>query len=485
LLSSDELRQYKHISPASISSPFTTMPSIVIAGHPCVGKTSFAHLLAKRALSRPSISNVVHISESTACPDQTKAECYSNSHMEKTTRAALKSEFDRAVISSAANNEEGSTLVILDSLNYIKGYRYELYCISKAAGERHGVVWVMGSSSDEQFNSASAVSQSDALAKKRNQERKEMQKQLGQQDDDEKKRKSNNDLDGYYEDDETMNQLVLRFEPPSEKNRWENPLFKVDVTSVSPWNRNGTLDASVCCDQTTMTMKALDINDKPESNSSSVVAEATVPQPVKKKVGSSFKRNKKLSTAGNKTASVAGTAPLDDKVKLSSVEPVAQQSVPSSIAKRNLAIASAQDDNAAGTSGAKQVNQTMEEVIDGILDSFFSQRALTEGMSTLHQFSAESNALNQVDNITHRVNSEILKAQKATSLSAGVGGKIFVPLTPDGDRRPINLSKPLYPNELRNFRRQFLKWIAAHPLADGTKEDKIADVYISYVESQI
>ncbi|KAL7490900.1 hypothetical protein ACHAWT_000425 [Skeletonema menzelii] len=462
------------------------MPSIVLAGHPCVGKTTFAHLFAKRALSRASISNVVHISEATACPDQTKAECYSNSHMEKTTRAALKSEFDRAVLSSAANEEEGNTLVILDSLNYIKGYRYELYCISKAAGERHGVVWVMGSSSDEQFSSANTESRSDVLAKKRNQERKEvMQKQLGQKDDDEKKIKSENDLDGYYEDDETMNQLVLRFEPPDEKNRWENPLFKVDVTSVAPWDRNGTLDVATGCDQTTNAMEKLDINDTSKSNGSEAAKQ--VPQPTKKKMGSGFKRNKKkLSTTG-KSAGATGTAPVNDEVKQSPpVEPATRQSVPSSMAKRNLAAASAQYDTATGsTSVATKENQTMEEVIDGILDSFFSQRALTEGMSTLHQFSAESNALNQVDNITHRMNSEILKAQKATSISAGVGGKIFVPLKPNGDCRPINLSKPLYMNELRNFRRQFLKWIAAHPLSDGTKEDKIADVYISYIESQI
>ena len=462
------------------------MPSIVIAGHPCVGKTTFAHLLAKRALSRASISNVVHISEATACPDQTKAECYSNSHMEKTTRAALKSEFDRAVVSGAADNEEGSTLVILDSLNYIKGYRYELYCISKAAGERHGVVWVMGSSSDEQFSSAEAESRSDVLAKKRNQERKKEVTQ--KQGDDEKNSKSEIDLDGYYEDDETMNQLVLRFEPPDEKNRWENPLFKVDVTSVKPWDRDGTLDASAGCDQTTNAIEKLDINDTSKSNGSE--ANEQVPQPVKKKMGSGFKRNnKKLSTAG-KSAGVTGTALVNDEVKQSSspVEPAARQSAPSSIAKRNLAAAasSSQHDATAGsTSIATKENQTMEEVIDGILDSFFNQRALTEGMSTLHQFSAESNALNQVDNITHRMNSEILKAQKTASVSAGVGGKIFVPLTPNGDRRPINLSKPLYMNELRNFRRQFLKWIAAHPLSDGTKEDKIADVYVSYIESQI
>ena len=145
------------------------MPSIVLAGHPCAGKTTFAHLLAKRALSRSTISNVVHISESTACPDQTKAECYSNSHMEKTTRAALKSEFDRAVVSSAANEEGSTTLVILDSLNYIKGYRYELYCISKAAGEQHGVIWVMGSKADGERRVGS--SDSDIFAKQRNQDR--------------------------------------------------------------------------------------------------------------------------------------------------------------------------------------------------------------------------------------------------------------------------------------------------------------------------
>ena len=397
---------------------FVTMPSIVITGHPCVGKTTFAHLLAKRALARPQISNVVHISESTACPDQSKAECYSNSHTEKTTRAALKSEFDRAVVSSsAANNEDESTLVILDSLNYIKGYRYELYCISKAAGERHGVVWIMGSSSDEQFNTANTHSVSDSLAKKRNQQRKEMR--LADQKDgevDEKRSKREDALDGYYEDDETMNQLVLRFEPPDEKNRWENPLFKVDVSSVSPWDLNGTLDyiSSPCCDQTAATMKTLDIGDNWEANGSKVEAKA-----VKKKMGSGFKRNKRKSSTSK--------TPTKDKIEqpLPS-EPNVRQSVPCSMAKRNLAVSADNDSIANATSAAIKGNQTIEGVIDGILDAIFSQRALTEGMSTLHQFSAESNALNQVDNITHRINSEILKAQGL--ISTGVGGKVFVPL---------------------------------------------------------
>lgn len=40
---------------------------------------------------------------------------------EKMLRAALKSEVEKSISSEQ--------IVILDSLNYIKGYRYELYCL--------------------------------------------------------------------------------------------------------------------------------------------------------------------------------------------------------------------------------------------------------------------------------------------------------------------------------------------------------------------
>ena len=40
-------------------------------------------------------------------------------------RASLKSEVER--------NLDSDTIVILDSLNYIKGYRYELYCLARSA----------------------------------------------------------------------------------------------------------------------------------------------------------------------------------------------------------------------------------------------------------------------------------------------------------------------------------------------------------------
>lgn len=53
---------------------------------------------------------------------------------EKLTRGALKSAVDQKL-----NNK---TVVILDSMNYIKGFRYELHCTARELRTSHCVVWV-------------------------------------------------------------------------------------------------------------------------------------------------------------------------------------------------------------------------------------------------------------------------------------------------------------------------------------------------------
>ncbi|KAL9186224.1 hypothetical protein ACHAXT_005462 [Thalassiosira profunda] len=425
------------------------MPSLVLTGHPLAGKTAFARLLAARAHLHPSgaVSNVVHITDAAACPDRSKAECYADSAAEKTTRAALKAAFDRAVVAGSDEKGGGSTLVILDSLNYIKGYRYELYCISKAAGERHGVVWIAGG--DE------------GTAKERNRKRKELSTKKSEE-------LANAEEDGYFEDDATMDALVLRYEPPDDKNRWEKPLYKVDVTTVLPWGKEGTLASS--------TENANDDkNDALSSQTKAMKVEdaASAPPKPAKKSASGFKRRGKKSTQQRLVPQSESVTPA----------PEAPSNVPSSIASRNLQSASS-DPSKEPANGAKQ---KMEDVIDHILDSFLLNVApLTEGMSTLQHVSAESNALNLMDSLTHRVNADILNAQKAASLSAGMGGRIFVSLSSGEDgRRAVDLPKPLYANELRTFRRQFLKWIAGHPMPDGTGEGAMAEAYISYIESHI
>jgi len=56
-----------------------------------------------------------------------KSEAYMFSSQEKNTRGILKS-----AISQRLN---ANTIIIADSLNYIRGYRYELHCISKTFRE--------------------------------------------------------------------------------------------------------------------------------------------------------------------------------------------------------------------------------------------------------------------------------------------------------------------------------------------------------------
>jgi protein KTI12 len=58
---------------------------------------------------------------------------YIDDKSEKNTRAALKSAVERLI--------SKDTTVILDSLNYIKGYRYELFCLARAATTPHCVIY--------------------------------------------------------------------------------------------------------------------------------------------------------------------------------------------------------------------------------------------------------------------------------------------------------------------------------------------------------
>ncbi|KAL7574582.1 hypothetical protein ACA910_015932 [Epithemia clementina (nom. ined.)] len=68
------------------------MPCLILTGHPCAGKTTVAHLIRERALQmtdRFGMTNVVILNESTACPGQSRQDCYGTAQAEKVTRGAL------------------------------------------------------------------------------------------------------------------------------------------------------------------------------------------------------------------------------------------------------------------------------------------------------------------------------------------------------------------------------------------------------------
>jgi hypothetical protein len=76
---------------------------------------------------------------------------------EKNTRAKLRTETDRHL--------GKHTTVILDSLNTIKGYRYELWCMARAAATRCCVVWVQTDSATcREWNASRSLNEARAYA---------------------------------------------------------------------------------------------------------------------------------------------------------------------------------------------------------------------------------------------------------------------------------------------------------------------------------
>jgi len=99
------------------------MALILLSGFPCCGKTTFANKLKNEILKRNDKQRVVIVNEEALNVE--KLSGYMDSTHEKFSRGLLKAAVDREVSVT-------DTIVISDSLNYIKGYRYELYCIARA-----------------------------------------------------------------------------------------------------------------------------------------------------------------------------------------------------------------------------------------------------------------------------------------------------------------------------------------------------------------
>ena len=85
----------------------------------------------------------------------------------------------------------------MDSLNYIKGYRYELYCLSKHM-KTPQCVFLCATSADK--------------AREWNAEREEEEKYLPK----------------------VFEGLVMRFEAPDSRNRWDSPLFVAHPDDLLP-----------------------------------------------------------------------------------------------------------------------------------------------------------------------------------------------------------------------------------------------------------
>ncbi|CAG2101171.1 unnamed protein product [Medioppia subpectinata] len=161
------------------------MPLIVMCGIPMSGKTHATNRLIHYFEDKHQLKAIV-IRFDTNSVDTKPDVLYTDSKTERQMRGWLKSEAERHLI--------GDNLVILDANNYIKGFRYELYCTSKERKTTHCVVEVV-------TNEDTAWKRAD----------------------------STQDTDTY--DKQTFDALVQRYERPQPTNRWDSPHFVIDGAS--------------------------------------------------------------------------------------------------------------------------------------------------------------------------------------------------------------------------------------------------------------
>ncbi|CCD27342.1 Kti12p NDAI_0K01510 [Naumovozyma dairenensis CBS 421] len=166
------------------------MPLILFTGYPCSGKTTMAKelmsLLNEKIKSEPSLSKytITYHSDETLGIEHSD---YITSQSERKLRSK---------ITSAVKRDLSKTnIVIVDSLNYIKGFRYQLHCEVKNLSTTFSLIQIMCPyETTIQWND----DKPDFTTKW---------------------------------DHELIDQLIQRYEEPNPQNRWDSPLFPILINT--------------------------------------------------------------------------------------------------------------------------------------------------------------------------------------------------------------------------------------------------------------
>ncbi|KAL3107859.1 hypothetical protein niasHT_017091 [Heterodera trifolii] len=161
------------------------MPLLLVTGFPSCGKSAICErILAFFADQNPGGELQLHIVSDRTNESNFSPLIYGDPKKEKQLRSALRAKVQRLL--------HRKSLVICDSTNHIKGYRYELFCLAKNTQTRYAVLHCKASP---------------ATCKWLN----------GQRTDNER-----------YPD-EILSNLFNQFETPDQKNRWDAPLFEIQI----------------------------------------------------------------------------------------------------------------------------------------------------------------------------------------------------------------------------------------------------------------
>jgi len=192
------------------------MPLIIVTGLPCSGKSTTAKelqvYLEKRLPEERDSRHVRIVSDSDTLDWDGRDEIFSSISKEKQLRGWLKAEAQRYV--------NLNQIVILDASAYIKGFRYELYCMSKEAKTHYCVI-------EKLIDQETCWNWNQA--------------RLGIYESDPDK-DPEAPIPAYKR--ETFEALILRYEKCDEENRWDSPLFRIN-------NQDDSLDLGKIYDSIT------------------------------------------------------------------------------------------------------------------------------------------------------------------------------------------------------------------------------------------
>ncbi|KAF9877339.1 elongator complex associated protein kti2 [Colletotrichum karsti] len=228
-------RQLFHFTNSLSFAPPNThakMPLIILSGLPTSGKTTRAkqlqaHLAKRIATASASADSkqqqpayrLHYISDSALSisrdvydldPAKERLHTRSANASEKDARAAVYGAVKRVL--------SDRDIVVLDGLNYIKGWRYQLHCEAKAV-RTPSVVVQIGCGVER----ARGINE-ERLEKRRRRTENEKENQEGEEQKDEGKNDDDDDEEQPYDKDNWEN-LVFRYEEPNPMTRWDSPLF--------------------------------------------------------------------------------------------------------------------------------------------------------------------------------------------------------------------------------------------------------------------
>ncbi len=185
------------------------MPLVIMCGFPCSGKTQRAHELATHLRAQNHTVHVVSDRPDGEGPEK----IYASSACEKIARGELKSEVNRLTVAEST--------VIADASNYIKGFRYELYCIARLMKTPSCCVHVATSKQEcALWNAMTADTRKDVAAASAGAGAGgDVAEQQQQQDQQQQQQQQHSGNTRYTQT--MLDELMSRFEFPDSRNRWD------------------------------------------------------------------------------------------------------------------------------------------------------------------------------------------------------------------------------------------------------------------------